>query len=336
MNTQIIPLNEKFSAVVFVDLYSKIDLPETYEVKKDLFICTKPPFGMSDFWKTNIGTLEAEDIENARLFIISKAESQRPDVLDKENRSLSEQANYLFLGLVLSGAMRSGRPLISLTGSNSSGEIDVRQISKIEHPKVLVGCPLDGYNIERVELAAKLSEAIQHFFKSEDFHRIRRTINYFFDGIMGSRVYDKLHQFVRVIEGFIFPDIGKTRKQFKSRTELFLGSQYQDLMQNLYDIRCQIEHVHSPFDVIDGNTKKEKNINLLKKAYLSESIARYSIITFCINPKLWNYFINETAICSFWQKSIQEKRKIWGDVLKVPGVMSRYEPDKLKDHELNF
>ena len=120
MNTQIIQLNEKFSAIVFVDLYSKIDLPETYEIRKNLFICTKPPFGMSDFWKTNIGTLETEDIENARLFIISKAKSQRPDVLDKENKDLSENAEYLFFGLVLSGNMRSGRPPISLTGSKSN------------------------------------------------------------------------------------------------------------------------------------------------------------------------------------------------------------------------
>ena len=75
---------------------------------------------------------------------------------------------------------------------------------------------------------------------------------------------------------------------------------------------------------------------MLKRAYLSESIARYCVITFCSNPKLWNYFIDETAISSFWQRAVPERRKIWGDEMELIDVMSRYKPEKLQDHELNF
>ena len=336
MSTQIIQPNEKFSAIVLVELDSGINLPKVYKVNNNLFICTRPPFGMSEFWKLTIGTLETEDIEKARLFIIAKSISQRPDVLDRENKKLLEQANKFFLGLILSGTVRCGRPPVSLTGSNLDGEIDIRQIGKIEHPKVLVGCPLDDFNIDRIEQAAKLTMAMSRFFKSKDFRRIRRTINYFFDGIMSSRVYDRLHHFVRVIEGFIYPEIGKTRKQFISRTELFIGPNYHGLMGKLYDIRSRVEHVHSPFDVIDGKTKKEKNINLLKKAYLSESIARYCIINFCTNLKLWNCFIDETSIELFWKKSFQERRKIWGNEIDINNIIQRYKPENLKDNELNF
>jgi len=330
MNTQIIQPNEKFSAIVLVDLYSRIDLPKVYKVNDNLVICTKPPFGMSEFWKENIGTLEVEDIEKARFFIITKSISQRPGILDKENRALSEEAYKFFLGIVL------GRPPVSLTGSNIDGEIEIRQIGKLEHPKVLVGCPLDEFNIKRIEQAAELTKAMSQFFESKDFQRIKRTINYFFDGIMSNRVYDRLHHFVRVIEGFIYPEIGKTRKQFVSRTELFIGPGHHDLMGNLYDIRSQVEHVHSPFDVIEGNTEKEKNTNLLKRAYLSESIARYCIINFCTNPKLWNHFKDETSIGLFWKRPLQERRKIWGNEIKVSDIIQRYRPENLKDNELNF
>jgi len=335
MSTQIIQPNEKFSAIVLVDLCSRINLPEVYKVKDNLLICTKPPFGMSEFWKKNIGSLEAEDIENAPLFITTKNISQRPDVLDKENKTLSEHADNFFMSLILSGPISCGGSPVSLTGSNSNGELNIRQISKLEHPKVLRGCPLDYLNIGRIEQAAKITEAIQYFFKSKDFQRIRRTINYFFDGIFSNRVYDRLHQFVRVIEGFIFPEIGKTKKQFISRTELFIGPQYHNLMKTLYDIRCQIEHVHSPFDVIDGNTQKEKDINLLKKAYLSESIARYCIINFCSNSKLWNHFVNETSISLFWKRPIQKRQEIWGGIIKVSDIIQKYKPENLKDHDLN-
>ncbi len=46
---QIIKPNEKFSALVLVDLDPGIDLPKVYKINENLVICTNPPFGMSKF-----------------------------------------------------------------------------------------------------------------------------------------------------------------------------------------------------------------------------------------------------------------------------------------------
>jgi len=65
--------------------------------------------------------------------------------LDRENRALSEEAYKFFLGIVLSGPIYCGRHPVSLTGSNIDGEVKIRRIGKLEHPKMLVGCSLDEF-----------------------------------------------------------------------------------------------------------------------------------------------------------------------------------------------
>jgi hypothetical protein len=42
-----------------------------------------------------------------------------------------------------------------------------------------------------------------------------------------------LHQYCRCIEGLILPDPGNTKKQFRSRTELFIGPKHHVLMGEL-------------------------------------------------------------------------------------------------------
>ena len=45
-------------------------------------------------------------------------------------------------------------------------------------------------------------------------------------------------------DGLILPDTGKTKQQFKSRTELFIGPSHHELMGDIYDVRSAVEHLH--------------------------------------------------------------------------------------------
>ena len=86
----------------------------------------------------------------------------------------------------------------------------------------------------------------------------------------------RIHSDCRCIDGLILPDQGKTRQQFKSRTELFIGAEHHGLMSELYDIRSAVEHLHvdrylEPFD-------RNLRLDLLKKESIVEHVARTSLI----------------------------------------------------------
>ena len=54
--------------------------------------------------------------------------------------------------------------------------------------------------------------------------RLRRTLQYlYWRHVRLQDTLDRLHQYCRCIDGLILPDAGETKRQFKSRTELFIG-----------------------------------------------------------------------------------------------------------------
>lgn len=50
--------------------------------------------------------------------------------------------------------------------------------------------------------------------------RLFRILGIYRDARTVSDILDQLHQYARCIDGLILPDAGKTKQQFKSRTEL--------------------------------------------------------------------------------------------------------------------
>ena len=53
-------------------------------------------------------------------------------------------------------------------------------------------------------------------------------------------MFDSERKDARCIDGLILPDTGKTKQQFKSRTELFIGPRHHELMGDIYDLRSAV------------------------------------------------------------------------------------------------
>ena len=71
-----------------------------------------------------------------------------------------------------------------------------------------------------------------------------RTLHIYLEARAAADILDRLHQYCRRIDGLILPNAGETKRQFKSRTELFIGPRHHDLMGDIYDIRSAVEHLH--------------------------------------------------------------------------------------------
>ena len=159
--------------------------------------------------------------------------------------------------------------------------------------------------------------------------RLNRTLHIYIATRATRDVLDRIHQYCRCIDGLILPAIGKTKQQFKSRTELFIGSGHHDLMGALYDIRSHVEHLHEnryleSFD-------REVRLDLAKKDAIVEYIARKALARIISQEALWPNFGNTPALEKFWTLSPQERRAIWGDPIDPMSPVAGFNPKYLGD-----
>jgi hypothetical protein len=162
------------------------------------------------------------------------------------------------------------------------------------------------------------------------YARFIRVIRTFCEGVVGYSVERQLHQFVRCIEGLILPEMGGTKKKFRSRTELFIGPRHHELMGLLYDIRSAVEHMHDPRYYLQVQDEKEGIVIVFKKALVSESIARYCINTILTTESLWGYFEDDRAIDSFWNLDSSERSRLWGDHLDIDQISKSFDREDVE------
>jgi len=334
MITYRVESREKYALIAIPQLLVRIDISGELQVEPDLWVNTTFPFNLADHWKEWIGSIATSELEMAQLFLLTKGPSAEPETLDGDNRKYQLRIYKFYQGLMLSGFLRcDGQPLL-LTGASQKGNIDVREYRGLPNPHYIPGSPIDNIDIGRLNLVAKLASAIDIIPRKGKYDRFNHVFSIFFAGIESEAADESLHHFVRCIEGFIFPEPGKTRKRFLSRTELFIGPGHHQLLGELFDIRSSVEHLHSSIRDINGSTDREKWLTLFERAYEAGAIARYCIRTFLLNPGLWKHFEDDNALNLFWSLPDKDRRKLWGDPLDIQAITKQFDPSGIRDDEL--
>lgn len=326
----VIPKNFKYGLVALEGVVVAKSVPSQLELEPNLFILRQSPFPLGDHWREWVGSLFAERLEQADLFLVSRSSTLSAAILDDENRKLVKQAHYFHVALLIVKSFGCSSKPIKLTGSNEIGSVGVRQITELECPRRVHGSSFDGIEIteEDLRLAANISVAIGKIYQEKSFIRLKRVLRSFMVGVTESYPDLRLHQFVRCIEGFVLPDIGKTERQMKSRTEVFIGPRFHDLIGKIYDVRSDVEHLHDPLGSVVGNLKKEKIVELLKLSFAVEGIARHLLLHLLKNPGLWPHFADDDALRSFWGG---DSKIIWGSIFELSAHMNQFDDTYIPD-----
>lgn len=236
--------NQKFS---FVALSVNVDgkLPESMPFHQGLWATRKLPVALDEEWKRWIGSIRAERIaEDCNLFLCAAMDSAEPGVLDHENKQLDSAIMRLFDGLMLTGNVNTTATPIMLGGAYQQDGLTVRSIGDLRRPMIPGGVDYDDITADMVALAWRHAMGRINFEKTTTYDRIARVLFIFDNAVITQSVHERLHQFCRCIEGLILPNVGKTEKQFVSRTELFVGPSHHDTMRALYKMRSKVEHMH--------------------------------------------------------------------------------------------
>jgi hypothetical protein len=222
-----------------------------------------------------------------------------------------------------------------LTGSRRDGEVDVRQQQDLDCPiPSLVGGypPILGKDIQlAAELAGKI-DALGVAPLNGGHWRFFRTLFIYTEARTIADILDRIHQYCRCIDGLILPEAGKTKGQFKSRTELFIGPRHHHMMGEIYDVRSAVEHLHENryLESFDRQTR----LDLLKKEAITEHIVRSAIARVVGASNLWPHCANTSSLREFWALEETRRRQIWGDPINPMDAVADFDPKYISDGHL--
>ena len=289
-------------------------------------------FPISELWQGWLGSIQTDEIKNCGLFVVSKLRSDQPGVLDDETKLLQKRVWDFYVGLLLTSTFSPSHAPFILSGSRRDGEIDVRQKLDLEIPVPGLATPYPSISKRDFESAAIVSSQLERIAAanvSGGLWRLNRVLKLYVDTRAVNDILERIHQYSRCIDGTLLLQPGEGKKQFKSKSEIFVGPKHHDLMGEIYDVRSAVEHLHENkyLEIFDRGQRLE----LAKKELIVEYIARSTLEKIIGNPKLWGHFANTDALAAFWSLSSPDRKSIWGAPVDPLSALADFDPKYIHD-----
>jgi hypothetical protein len=289
-------------------------------------------FGVPAEWRVWLGSIRTGEVEDCNLFLLAKLESSTPSVLDAENQKLQQRVWNFYVGLLLASPFATAHRPVILTGSRQDGVIGLRHQQDLDSPIPCLFRPYPAVTPVDVGLAGRLGENLETITGAPitgGHWRLFRTLYVYVDARSTADIVDRIHQYSRCIDGLILPSVGKTKQQFKSRTELFIGPGHHDLIGELYDVRSAAEHLHENryLEYFDRTVRLE----LTRKEAIAEYLARSALVHIIGTDALWPHFGNTPALERFWALTPAQRTKIWGQSFDPLAAVADFDPQYIND-----
>lgn len=312
MKIDLISKNRKFAVICLSGFSSRLQPDRIIKITENITIYSGSPFSLSNHWEKWIGSINAEKVKECNFSIIVQTESKNLEVLDSENEHCINEARNLYSSMIFTSPFMTDSPALVFSGSKIDENVDIRSFATLENYSAVPGTPDLSFDEAKTVRTSEVYKNLTNFLLMGKHSRLLAGFKSYLNGFEAISAEDRLHAYVRTIEAFIYPDIGSTKKQFKSRTELFIGSKLHERMGIIYHIRSNIEHLHHPIEGIgplSTQTYREMFIQI-------EYLARSMIYTFLTNQNVWPHFEDE-ELQKFWNQSDEFKRKTWSWIFDI-------------------
>jgi hypothetical protein len=253
--------------------------------------------------------------------------STKPDILDDENTRLQRRLYMVYYGLML--AMRhiaTTRRTTVITGARSN-DLDVRQHGWLPELIRNDGVMWDEVTSSDLTEAVAIGSALDSIQDLTEFRRLRATFNCFYAGLQADDPPERIHEFVRTIEGCILPARGGTESQFKSRTELFVGPSHHIWAEALFNVRSAVEHLNDRLESVAMPTRRESVLRVLRLTHESQAVGRYCLRRILSDAALRGHYRDDASLGKFWALDESDRKAIWGTQLSLKKIAAEFEED---------
>jgi len=313
---------EKYSLIFIPTNFISNNIPSNFKINKYIWFLKSLPFNLPEHWNRWLGKIVVENLSKDGLFFITKKYSKTPNIVNDEDFLLKNKINDFYFCFLLTSFIKFSSRGYQITGSNNSGEITVNSFSIKDPPKSIPGFRYTNIDKNNLRISKSIYSNIKKMPRKKYFRRFNRALESYNLGLLSDDATIVIHNFVRCIEGFVLPEIGKTKRQFLSRVQVFLSKYDKNLLKEIFEIRSAVEHLHDPLSIV-----KEQSLRLKKKrlilmtAYL-EVIARNCIQKVVLDKNLWEHFKDDISLMNFWKNNNfpNYQKSLWGNPINLEKI----------------
>ena len=301
-----------------IGLAAKLEDTSSGHIAHDLWAFTDDEIEIPSHWQEWLGKFRVEDIEGSSLFLVCKIEKPQ-GTFDKSFRLVQKRVMNFYCGLLLSSMFSPAKQPFLFAGEGTKGDCQVNRWTEFKRPADCYPSPYPAIPEGSIELAANIAQNLNEIWTGEpptrDLLRLARVATIYSNARCMDDPLDRIHQYVRCMEGFIVPEAGKTKNHFMNRTSLFIGKGYDaQVMGNIYDIRSKVEHLKEVkyLEVSSLEIRPE----VLEKEVVIEQAARKTLVHIICRKGLWKHFgkkkhWNASGVC------LMTKGKIFGPTCRL-------------------
>jgi hypothetical protein len=323
---QLLPPSHKYALIA---LATTVDdsLPQQMDLGNGLYVTRDLALTVPTHWKDWLGTLTWDELHAARLFLWAVMPSRTIDILDAENSTLQNRVFMLYYGLMLAAPRiaTTGRGFV-LTGARRT-EVDVRQHGWTPALLLNRGLMWDPVRPSELEEADTIGNAMRAIQDNTDFRRLRAAVKSFYAGLQADDPADRIHEFVRTIEGCILPARSRTEAQFVNRSELFVGPREHNWAHALFSVRSAVEHLNDRLESIALPVKRDAILRVLSLAHDAQAVARHCLQRVFSDASLLEHFRDDQRLRAFWELRQQDRRQLWGPPLYLAGIRAEFDAE---------
>jgi hypothetical protein len=323
---EILPPTHKY-ALMALALGVDESVPSVLDLGCGLHASRTLTLSVPGHWKEWLGSLAWDELHEANLFLWATAPTSSPDLLDAENSTLQTRVFMLYYGLMLAAPRlaTTGRGML-LTGARRD-DVDVRQHGWVDALLRSQGVFWDPIRRSELQEAVTIGNALEAIQNLLPFRRLRAAVTCFYAGLQAEDPAERIHEFVRTIEGCILPARSKTEAQFVSRTEIFVGPREHDWAHALFNVRSAVEHLNDRLESVAMPVREDAVLEVLRLAHESQALARYCLRRIFSIDSLREHFRDDQTLGAFWSLPEAERQDHWGTPLDLAAVRAEFDTE---------
>lgn len=323
MKINLIPEKSKFALIAVKDAYIQLsskDFP--VQLSDGTLLLQQIPVDIDKGWKEWIGSLRYKEFEKANLILIRAQRSKNPEILDAHHNKLGKELTLMFNAMHINGVL-SHQASNLILGSHYDTRFEIRNMTYLPMFYRTKGYRPSRLTVARLEKAVFLKKSLQEIDDlSDSYTRFTRGWNVLIDGLQKKAGEERIHQFVRALEALIFPDIGKTKKQFVDRCQTFTtaNSNNELVLKEAFDLRSKCEHLNDWKPALATYPENQREDVAFLRTRQMEKLACFAYSRVLENRSIRNHFSSEVTVNSFWHELTSKRMKIWGSQLDLASV----------------
>jgi len=317
--------NTKFGLLALDDC-KDLAFEDTVELGEGVSIHSTCPIEVPGHWKEWLGTLETGHLQDADFLIAVQADSATPAVLDAETRAIDVRLNAHWYGLLLHGIPDYQGGVTVLGGVGAKSSLSVRQFHRVPTAyRHIFGKRLV---IDTPTLASSnvCATTILDLHEKATFRRVRAGFKACIRVIEEFLAEERLHQYVRAIDGLMHIPKGPGEPVFAARGVTFAkGTDLDLILRQFYRMRNAQEHLNEFREALDAPDDDGLHHLGSRLAYQAEQLALSCYRRLFTTPALLATFESDASTDAFWKLDDAGRRALWGDPFDLDAVREEHD-----------